>query len=116
MPEPVIDRATLAGLASTTDKEFVVELIDTFLEDAPQLLASLSAALGAGDAEGFRRAAHSLKSNGASLGAMTFSASAKELEMMGKSGELEGAETMVESLQSEFALVMQALKEYKDES
>jgi HPt (histidine-containing phosphotransfer) domain-containing protein len=116
MPEPAIDRTVLDDLASTTDREFVIELIDTFLEDAPQLLDSLNTALGAGDAEGFRRAAHSLKSNGASLGAMSFSASSKELEMMGKAGDLQGAEGMVENLQSEFTVVMQALKEYKDES
>jgi HPt (histidine-containing phosphotransfer) domain-containing protein len=115
MPEPVIDRATLDALASTTDREFVVELIDTFLEDAPQLLASLNTALGAGDAEAFRRAAHSLKSNGASLGAMTFSASAKDLEMMGKAGDLQGAQTKVEGLRAEFERVLQALKDYKDE-
>ncbi|HLC03782.1 MAG TPA: Hpt domain-containing protein [Anaerolineales bacterium] len=116
MPDPVIDRATLDTLASTTDKEFVGELIDTFLEDAPSLLDSLMTTLAAQDAEGFRRAAHSLKSNGASLGAMSFSASAKELEMIGKAGDLSGAEAMVESLRAEFEQVTQALKDYKHEA
>jgi len=115
MPEPVIDRATLEGLASTTDKEFVGELIDTFLEDAPTLLAALSSTLEGQDAEGFRRAAHSLKSNGASLGAMAFSGSAKELERMGKAGDLNGAAGRVESLRAEFDQVMQALREYQHE-
>jgi HPt (histidine-containing phosphotransfer) domain-containing protein len=111
----VIDRATLDSLALTTDKDFVGELIDTFLEDAPQLLASLSSALAANDTEAFRRAAHSLKSNAASLGAMTFSASAKELEMMGKDGNLQGADVKVEDLRGEFVQVGQALKEYSNE-
>jgi len=115
MPEPLIDRATLETLASTTDKEFVGELIDTFLEDAPSLLDSLGSTLAAQDTEGFRRAAHSLKSNGASLGAMSFSASAKELEMMGKAGDLNGAEPKVERLRAEFDQVIQALKDYQHE-
>ena len=116
MPEPVIDRTTLEALASTTDREFVAELIDTFLEDAPQLLTTLSAALAAQDAEGFRRAAHSLKSNGASLGAMAFSSSAKELEMIGKAGDLDGAADKVESLRAEFDHVAQALRGYANEA
>lgn len=116
MLEPVIDRATLEALASTTDNEFVGELIDTFLEDAPQLLAGLSAALETQDAEGFRRAAHSLKSNGASLGAISFSASAKELEMMGKAGDLSRAAEKVEGLRAEFERVSQALKGFANES
>jgi HPt (histidine-containing phosphotransfer) domain-containing protein len=115
MSEPVIDRTTLESLASTTDKAFVGELIDTFLEDAPQLLSALGAAIGSGDAEAFRRSAHSLKSNGASLGAMSLSASARELEMMGKEGDLQGAQPKLENLQSEFEQVRQALKDYRDE-
>jgi HPt (histidine-containing phosphotransfer) domain-containing protein len=116
MSDPVIDRPTLESLASTTDKAFVGELIDTFLEDAPQLLSALGGALSSGDAEGFRRSAHSLKSNGASLGAISFSASAKVLEMMGKEGNLRDAQPKVDSLHSEFEQVKRALKEYKDES
>ena len=46
----------------------------------------MTSALSAEDAETFRRAAHSLKSNGASLGALPLSESAKEFEMMGKVG------------------------------
>ena len=116
MSNATIDRDTLEALASTTDKDFVHELIDTFLEDAPGLLGSLEAALGAQDAEGFRRAAHSLKSNGASLGALSFSASAKELEMIGKTGDLSGVGDKAEQLHAEFDQVAQALKEYKDEA
>ncbi len=116
MTDPTIDPGTLEALASTTDAQFVHELIDTFLDDAPSLLENLETALSAGDAETFRRAAHSLKSNGASLGAMPFSTSAKALEMIGKSGDLTGAADKVEQLQAEFKEVMKALRDYKDET
>jgi HPt (histidine-containing phosphotransfer) domain-containing protein len=116
MPESIIDRATLEALASTTDREFVGELVDTFLDDAPHLLESLQTSLSSQDAEAFRRAAHSLKSNGASLGAMAFSEAAKELELLGKEGNLAGAPPKVKDLQIQFDQVAAALREYVHES
>ena len=49
-------------------------------------MAAMRGALADANVEEFRRAAHSLKSNSANLGAMTLAALAKELEMMGKAG------------------------------
>ena len=43
---------------------FVAELIDTFVEDARELIATLRRALAEADLDAFRRAAHSLKSTG----------------------------------------------------
>lgn len=116
MTESPIHRNTLEELVSTTDAAFVNELIDTFLDDAPSLLDSLRSALASQDAEGFRRAAHSLKSNAATVGAMALSASAKELEMAGKSGDLAGTDSRIDELQEEFAGVKQALKDFQNES
>jgi HPt (histidine-containing phosphotransfer) domain-containing protein len=47
----------------------VRELVDTFLAEAPSMLADLRESLASGEAERFRRAAHSLKSNGNTFGA-----------------------------------------------
>jgi HPt (histidine-containing phosphotransfer) domain-containing protein len=82
----VLDLAALENLLSVLGGEFeyLAELIDSFLEDGPQLLAELNQYVQAGDAAGVRRVAHSLKSNGADFGATTFSSLCKELEMMGK--------------------------------
>jgi HPt (histidine-containing phosphotransfer) domain-containing protein len=115
MPDSAVDRNTLEALTSTTDRAFVIELIDTFLDDASSLLESLTTTLAENDTEGFRRAAHSLKSNAASLGALSLSESAKELEMMGKSDDLSSAGTKLEPLREEYARVVAALKEYQDE-
>jgi HPt (histidine-containing phosphotransfer) domain-containing protein len=75
-----IDLATFKELQATTGADFVVELVDAFLADAPVLLKALQAALAASDPAAFRRAAHSLKSNGNTFGAFGFSALARELE------------------------------------
>jgi HPt (histidine-containing phosphotransfer) domain-containing protein len=80
MPSPIIDEQVFAELQASAGAEFVVELVDSFLEDAPQGLAALRAASATSDAAAFRRHAHSLKSNGATFGAMAFADAARALE------------------------------------
>jgi HPt (histidine-containing phosphotransfer) domain-containing protein len=84
-----IDMNTFHMLMESTGKEFINELIDTFLDDAPSLLAQMQTALATHDADSFRRAAHSMKSNAATFGAMELSALARELEVFGKEKNLE---------------------------
>ena len=57
-----IDRAVFERLVATTGGPFVAELIDTFGEDARELLATLRRAWPRPTRDAFRRAAHSLKS------------------------------------------------------
>ena len=83
MSAPTIDAATFEALKETAGAEFVLELVDTFLQEAPVMLADLRRALAADDAEKFRRAAHSLKSNSNTFGALALAAMARELEFGG---------------------------------
>jgi HPt (histidine-containing phosphotransfer) domain-containing protein len=69
-----IDPAVFEELQATAGAEFVRELIDTFLAEAPAMLGELREAFDAGDAERFRRTAHSLKSNGNTFGALALGA------------------------------------------
>ncbi len=108
--ESVIDQNTFENLKQTVGAEFLDELIVTFNEDSPKLIAEMRQALAEANAEQLRRAAHSLKSNSANFGATNLSASAKELELMGKAGTLTGAAEKVESLEAEFRRVERALK------
>ncbi len=88
MPE-TIDHDAFETLKQVTGADFIGELIDTFLSDSPQQIKDMHAALAAGDAESFRRAAHSLKSNAASFGAIQLSSLAKELEDMARADHLD---------------------------
>jgi CheY-like chemotaxis protein/HPt (histidine-containing phosphotransfer) domain-containing protein len=81
--ESVIDISTYRQLEATAGADFVVELVDAFLEDAPAMLAELRTAHAASDPDTFRRAAHSLKSNSATFGAITVTELARELELAG---------------------------------
>ncbi|MBK8780931.1 MAG: Hpt domain-containing protein [Anaerolineales bacterium] len=85
----VINMDTLNSLKETTGAEFVRELMDTFFEDSPKLISALKNALAAKDADAFRRAAHSIKSNAATFGAEQLSALARELEGRGRENDLE---------------------------
>jgi HPt (histidine-containing phosphotransfer) domain-containing protein len=112
-----IDRDTFGRLLESFggDADFLAEMLDTYFEDSPKQIAAMRSALAAGDADGLRRAAHSLKSNSATFGALAFSAHAKEIEMMAKQGDLQ-AETQVAALAAEYPGVERALKELQDGS
>lgn len=85
---PVIDRTTFDELKQISGAEFINELIDTFLDDAPRLYAELKSGLAEGNADSFRRAAHSLKSNAATFGAGRLAELAKDLEGIGRENRL----------------------------
>jgi HPt (histidine-containing phosphotransfer) domain-containing protein len=107
----VLDPKALRRLLATVGGEFeyLAELIDSFLDDAPKLLDELGQFAQTGDASGVRRVAHALKSNGADLGATAFTNQCKELEDLGKSGALNGAVERVARLQVEYGRVETAL-------
>ncbi|MBH9578448.1 Hpt domain-containing protein [Inhella proteolytica] len=79
----LIDGETFAELQQTAGAEFVTELVGTFLEEAPRMLAALRTALARDDAQTFRRTAHSIKSNSLSFGAQPLAEAARALELGG---------------------------------
>lgn len=83
MSAQIIDRAVFDELRTTTGDDFAQELVDTFAEEAPGLLAQMLDAQAAGKADPFRRAAHSLKSNALTFGAVRLGQLARELEQGG---------------------------------
>jgi histidine phosphotransfer protein HptB len=113
MTAPTIDRATFEALKETTGAEFALELVDTFLEEAPAMLEDLRAALAAQDADRFRRAAHSLKSNSNTFGALTLGAMARELELTGLSKAVENGGKPLDALAEEYSRVAAALTELR---
>jgi HPt (histidine-containing phosphotransfer) domain-containing protein len=80
---PAIDLPTFTELQDNTGADFVIELVDTFADEAPGMLAELQAAWAAGSADRFRRAAHSMKTNALSFGAQRLGDAARALELAG---------------------------------
>ena len=83
MVEPIIDHAIFAELQANAGEDFVGDLVDTFFEEVPIMFDELRAAFAAANADAFRRAAHSLKSNSQTFGAMQLGAMARDLELRG---------------------------------
>ena len=113
MGSPEIDAVTFAELQETVGADFVVELVDTFLAEAPGLLAELRRALAARDAEGFRRAAHSLKSNGHTFGALALGGLARELELAGLGEDTDTQTRALDSLEAAYARAAAALQDLR---
>ncbi|MGA7193953.1 MAG: Hpt domain-containing protein [Anaerolineales bacterium] len=106
----VIDIKAFDDLKQMAGADFIGELINTFLEDAPQLITQLQTSLPTNDAESFRRAAHSLKSNAASFGANYLSGLAKELEMLGRENKLNEVGDKLKVLEEAYRVAAQELK------
>jgi HPt (histidine-containing phosphotransfer) domain-containing protein len=109
----MIDLKVFIDLKETMGADFIGELLDTYFEDTPGLIRTMKEALVSSDAEAFRRAAHSMKSNSASFGAMQLSTLAKELEMLGKENNLAGVGDKVERLENDYFHVQRELSHLK---
>ncbi len=82
MPDAVLDEAVLDQLLETVggDRTFLSELVEAYLADSPGLLEAMRTGLRGDDRTALRRAAHTLKSTSASLGATTFAEACREVE------------------------------------
>ena len=85
----LIHKATFEELKSLSGADFINELIDAFLDDAPTMIQSMRSALETKDTDTFRRNAHSLKSNAYTFGATELGELAKELELMARQNNLD---------------------------
>ena len=105
----LINQATFEELKQISGDDFINELIDAFLDDAPNMLANMKSALAAQNVESFRRNAHSLKSNANTFGATELGALAKELEGMARENNLDIGNRL-EVLNEVYARVAEALQ------
>jgi HPt (histidine-containing phosphotransfer) domain-containing protein len=107
MSEPLIDPAVFAELADSVGEDFVRELVETFATEAATMRSDLRAALAQRDAERFRRAAHSLKSNAQTFGARRLAHAARALEL----GGLPSEAAALDALEADLAASLRALVE-----
>jgi HPt (histidine-containing phosphotransfer) domain-containing protein len=111
-PSALLDPVALERLREMAggDAAFLEEMFETFLADAPGMLAEMRQSLEQGDAATLRRAAHSLKSNSADFGAKVLSDLCREVEMLAKAGTLDGVTEKLASIEAEWAQVRAALE------
>ena len=111
-----LDGDALESLRELGGDEFLAEVIDTFLDEAPVLLATLSRAVEEGDAVEVRRVAHTLKSNGATLGATEFAELCRTLEQQAKDGRLHDAAARAARIDGAFRSLAQSLTDLRSKA
>ena len=111
MSEPVIAEATFRELQDAAGADFVAELVGTFLEEAPGMIAELRDALAGAQAERFKRTAHSLKSNASTFGALELAARARALELAGLNADPAQDAAALDALEATYAAAAAELKE-----
>ncbi len=108
-----VDKNVLDELASFDDDgTFMKEMVQIYLEETPKLIKQLTESLKEKKIEEFVRAAHTLKSSSANLGAMELSEMSKNLEYKGKNGKIDGLNSEVEEIKAEFSKVKAILEKY----
>jgi CheY-like chemotaxis protein/HPt (histidine-containing phosphotransfer) domain-containing protein len=103
---PVLDqlREDLGG------PEPVQEVIATFLDKTPEVLAELRDAAARADAGGIRQAAHKLKGTSATLGARRLSEQCAEIERLARAGSVPDAADRLKDIEASYGKVEAALK------
>ena len=78
---------SLPMVADGSNPGFADRVLDMFLDSAGKLLAQFAQAADTGDAPTMQRAAHTLKSSAATVGALALAEQARQIEMHLRSGE-----------------------------
>ena len=106
-----IERSALRELMSLIgdDIESLNELIQSYIDEAPELLADLNAGLV--DINLLGRAAHTLKSSAADFGANTLSGLCATLEQQCKQQSVDNAEDQVKQILTELDISVSSLQQ-----
>lgn len=100
-----LDAEVVASLLELGDVDFFTELVDDFVASTRIYLDDLRSAVAAGDAEAAYKAAHTMKSSAANMGATRFSELCRGFEAAGRAGDLDSLEGAADQLTREFDLV-----------
>lgn len=109
--EAVLDESVLRELKEIMEDDYV-DLLQTYLRNAPQLLAQVRAAITQGDVKAMLIPVHSLKSSSANVGAIELSELAKETEKLVRAGNFAEAERAFRAVDAGYRDVENALQQH----
>lgn len=84
------------------DGELLEEIVDIFMETAPQQLESLGNCISINEIDVVAMNAHGMKGGASNFCAKRFVAAALKLELKAKTGSLEGAEVLLDEMKGAF--------------
>jgi len=107
---------SIQALESNGSPGLMARLIEVYLRSSPELIDQMREGVAGEDAQTIERAAHSLKSSSATLGALELSELCKELERIGREADTDQAAAVFASLELEFNRVRRALSDQWQET
>ncbi len=112
-PSSIFD---MTGLLSRLmgNKQLAARILDSFLEDMPRQLLSLSKFVEAGSAPDIENQAHRIKGASATVGGSGMQAIALEMEMAGRSGTLAGVKERMADLSAQFLHLKEAIAQHRE--
>lgn len=99
----------LAELQTAADPHFLSRVITLYLTESPKLMAQLKSAVDTANTTEAVRAAHSLKSSSANLGALAMSVLCAELVAAGRDGRMAHSREIFVRIEPEQTRVIKAL-------
>jgi len=108
---PLIDQQTLTSLQELMEEEFPA-LINSYIEDAPKLLADILSSSKEAEREVLVRAAHTLKSSSSNLGAKQLATIAGAVEKESQANKLGAVAALIPSLQTALDETIEALANF----
>jgi PAS domain S-box-containing protein len=99
----------LRALQRVGKPDVVSKVVRMYLSHAPTLLETLHETAAQGEASALEHAAHSLKSSSGSVGAVRLAALCKDVEAMGRAGDVDHAAGVLAAIDEEYAAVREAL-------
>jgi len=109
----ILDRSAVEGLRAlqTIDNpDLFTRIIDAYLDDTPKVLEKMRQAMAADDMFEIAKAAHTLKSSSANVGAVEFSDRCKQLEASARRGSVGMVRELLSDVQVAYTSVESALR------
>jgi len=109
----VLDMQVIRGLrelGGDDDPGLLVEVIGMFLEDAPTRIREIEQGLASGDIKLLERAAHSLKSASANVGATQLSSICRRIEEIARQERSDGIAELIPESNKAWAEAAEALR------
>ena len=113
MEAPRIDPEKIEELRTLVDEDdpdFLIELLEEYMNNAEVSLEAIRYAIQAKDTVTVVTTAHTLKGASSSIGAVIMAELSKQLEFLGRQDTLNGAVELIGELEQEFVEVKQDLK------
>jgi len=114
-PTPIVSRRELLKRVDG-DMELLQDLVDVFLEELPQRLEALRAALDQDDLEGLHEKAHSIKGSVSNFAAAAAFEAASQVNDLARSGTRDGLKQAIDVLEQEMSRLQPALREIVESS